>query len=248
VDTPRPSPRTNRTRRDPRPVLIGHAAPLSQVRAVEQDAEQVWRRVDTECTGRVGWAEVAHAFGISGRRAGGEPGGSRALPHFLESAGGAVRPADPGAVPAPRPRRVNALALLRDRPRALAAARKFVAGGATGGAPALAQRLVRAGAVVSCADAAELLAAAGAGVGGAGATVGALEAAVLAPAVRAAPPLLGYGAGLHVGEARGFSAVGGRDRERPRPASAPKQRPAASDADIGATLRKVRPPPLLPSY
>jgi len=31
VDTPRPSPRTNRTRRVPHPVLIGHAASLSQV-------------------------------------------------------------------------------------------------------------------------------------------------------------------------------------------------------------------------
>jgi hypothetical protein len=31
-DTPRPSPRTNRTRRVPHPVLIGHAASLSQVR------------------------------------------------------------------------------------------------------------------------------------------------------------------------------------------------------------------------
>ena len=32
MDTPRPSPRTNRTRRVPHPVLIGHAASLSQVR------------------------------------------------------------------------------------------------------------------------------------------------------------------------------------------------------------------------
>jgi hypothetical protein len=32
VDTPRPSPRTNRTRRVPHPVLIGHAASLSQAR------------------------------------------------------------------------------------------------------------------------------------------------------------------------------------------------------------------------
>ena len=31
MDTPRPSPRTNRTRRVPHPVLIGHAASLSQV-------------------------------------------------------------------------------------------------------------------------------------------------------------------------------------------------------------------------
>ena len=31
MDTPRPSPRTNRTRRVPHPVLIGHAAFLSQV-------------------------------------------------------------------------------------------------------------------------------------------------------------------------------------------------------------------------
>jgi len=31
VDTPRPSPRTDRTRRVPHPVLIGHAASLSQV-------------------------------------------------------------------------------------------------------------------------------------------------------------------------------------------------------------------------
>ena len=30
MDTPRPSPRTNRTRRVPHPVLIGHAASLSQ--------------------------------------------------------------------------------------------------------------------------------------------------------------------------------------------------------------------------
>jgi hypothetical protein len=29
VDTPRPSPRTNRTRRAPHPVLIGHAASLT---------------------------------------------------------------------------------------------------------------------------------------------------------------------------------------------------------------------------
>jgi len=29
VDTPRPSPRTNRTRRVPHPVLIGHAASLT---------------------------------------------------------------------------------------------------------------------------------------------------------------------------------------------------------------------------
>ena len=29
MDTPRPSPRTNRTRRAPHPVLIGHAAPLT---------------------------------------------------------------------------------------------------------------------------------------------------------------------------------------------------------------------------
>jgi hypothetical protein len=33
VDTPRPSPRTNRTRRVPHPVLIGHTASLSQERA-----------------------------------------------------------------------------------------------------------------------------------------------------------------------------------------------------------------------
>jgi len=33
VDTPRPSPRTNRTRRVPHPVLIGHAASLSQAEA-----------------------------------------------------------------------------------------------------------------------------------------------------------------------------------------------------------------------
>ena len=31
MDTPRPSPRTNRTRRVPHPVLIGHAASLTQV-------------------------------------------------------------------------------------------------------------------------------------------------------------------------------------------------------------------------
>ena len=33
MDTPRPSPRTNRTRRVPHTVLIGHAASLSQARA-----------------------------------------------------------------------------------------------------------------------------------------------------------------------------------------------------------------------
>jgi len=37
VDTPRPSPRTNRTRRVPHPVLIGHAASLSQVKGAMQE-------------------------------------------------------------------------------------------------------------------------------------------------------------------------------------------------------------------
>jgi hypothetical protein len=38
VDTPRPSPRTNRTRRVPHPVLIGHAASLTPEQ-VERDPE-----------------------------------------------------------------------------------------------------------------------------------------------------------------------------------------------------------------
>jgi hypothetical protein len=37
VDTPRPSPRTSRTRRVPHPVLIGHSAARSQ--AIEWDEE-----------------------------------------------------------------------------------------------------------------------------------------------------------------------------------------------------------------
>ena len=38
MDTPRPSPRTNRTRRVPHPVPIGHAASLSQVTDLHERA------------------------------------------------------------------------------------------------------------------------------------------------------------------------------------------------------------------
>ena len=38
MDTPRPSPRTNRTRRVPHPVLIGHAASLLQEATGAPDA------------------------------------------------------------------------------------------------------------------------------------------------------------------------------------------------------------------
>ena len=42
-DTPRPSPRTNRTRRVPHPVLIGHAASLTSYKS-DTPARRVLRR------------------------------------------------------------------------------------------------------------------------------------------------------------------------------------------------------------
>ena len=44
---PRPSPRTNRTRRVPHPVLIGHAASLSQV-YLEEGAAGLFRGMETK--------------------------------------------------------------------------------------------------------------------------------------------------------------------------------------------------------
>ena len=60
MDTPRPSPRTNRTRRVPHPVLIGHAASVSQAAdAREGGAAPQGAGEARGCLAAL--AEVAHA-------------------------------------------------------------------------------------------------------------------------------------------------------------------------------------------
>jgi hypothetical protein len=54
------------------------------VRLSDMDFEMLWRRVDAECVGEVKYENVAHAFDLTDRRSLGEPGGSRALPHFKQ--------------------------------------------------------------------------------------------------------------------------------------------------------------------
>ena len=56
------------------------------VRLSDMDFEMLWRRVDAECVGVVKYENVAHAFDLTDRRTVGEPGGSRALPHFQQAA------------------------------------------------------------------------------------------------------------------------------------------------------------------
>ena len=50
----------------------------------DTDLEGLWRRVDAECIGQVNYANIAEAFDLTDRRSAGEPGGSRALPHFSQ--------------------------------------------------------------------------------------------------------------------------------------------------------------------
>jgi hypothetical protein len=87
VDTPRPSPRTNRTRRAPHPVLIGHAASLSQ--DDENDAN--------------GGSGAAAEGGGAEQRGGGE-GGEDAdeVEGWVQREGGDVE-----MVPVPRQRRLS---------------------------------------------------------------------------------------------------------------------------------------------
>jgi len=56
------------------------------VRLSDMDFETLWRRVDAECVGEVKYDNVAQAFDLSDRCSIGEPGGSRALPHFRQDA------------------------------------------------------------------------------------------------------------------------------------------------------------------
>ena len=53
----------------------------------DRDFEMVWRRVDIDCLGVVTYDKVATAFELTDRRSVGEPGGSRALPHFKRADG-----------------------------------------------------------------------------------------------------------------------------------------------------------------
>ena len=51
----------------------------------DMDFETLWRRVDNDCLGVVKYDNIAKAFDLTDRRAEGEPGGSRALPHFQQA-------------------------------------------------------------------------------------------------------------------------------------------------------------------
>ena len=57
------------------------------VRLCSSDYERLWRRADTECIGLVKYDDIAKAFDLTDRRSFGEPGGSRALPHFQQPSG-----------------------------------------------------------------------------------------------------------------------------------------------------------------
>ena len=57
------------------------------VRLCSSDYERLWRRADTECIGLVKYDDIAKAFDLTDRRSFGEPGGSRALPHFQQPGG-----------------------------------------------------------------------------------------------------------------------------------------------------------------
>jgi hypothetical protein len=69
VDTPRPSPRTNRTRRVPHPVLIGHAASLSQERISTSRREAATAQLFAEGLGALD--------SVSGQREGAGAEGAR---------------------------------------------------------------------------------------------------------------------------------------------------------------------------
>ena len=66
MDTPRPSPRTNRTRRVPHPVLIGHAAcPAAPL--IEQVLSEEWAKAEKKGSDTAACAEC----GGTGRLQGG---------------------------------------------------------------------------------------------------------------------------------------------------------------------------------
>ena len=85
MDTPRPSPRTNRTRRVPHPVLIGHAASLSQVACPR----------DTLSGAGV---EGGRASPCEGQEGGGADVVGVVLDDVLLNQAGALRPAPRGVV------------------------------------------------------------------------------------------------------------------------------------------------------
>ena len=67
MDTPRPSPCTNRTRRVPHPVLIGHAASLSQAAALREELASASARLK-EATARADAAAAARDAAVAANR------------------------------------------------------------------------------------------------------------------------------------------------------------------------------------